>query len=69
MGLLGVERDDRADDLVDLEVRGLEVELARLDLREVEDVVDDAEERRPGVVDLADVVALLGVERSLQREI
>ena len=69
VGLLGGERDDRADDLVDLEVRGLEVELARLDLREVEDVVDDAEERRAGVVDLADVVALLGVERSLQREI
>src|SRR5437899_1003906 len=43
VGLLGGERDDRADDLVDLEVRGLEVELARLDLREVEDVVDDAE--------------------------
>src|SRR5437660_7434921 len=42
VGLLGGERDDRADDLVDLEVRGLEVELARLDLREVEDVVDDA---------------------------
>ena len=57
--LLGGERRDRADHFVEPEVRRLDVELARLDLREVEDVVDDGQQRRAGVVDLADVVALL----------
>ncbi len=67
--LLGSERGDRADHLVDLEVGGLDVQLAGLDLREVEDVVDDREQRCAGVVDLADVVALLGVERRLQSQV
>ena len=58
--LLRGERRDGADDLVELEVGGLEVELAGLDLGEVEDVVDDGQQRRAGVVDLADVIALLG---------
>ena len=57
--LLRRQRRDRADDLVEPEVGGLDVELAGLDLREVEDVVDDRQQRRAGVVDLADVVALL----------
>ena len=60
--LLRRQRRDGADDVVELEVGGLDVELAGLDLREVEDVVDDGQQRRAGVVDLADVVALLGVE-------
>ena len=67
--LLGGERGDRADDLVEPEVGGLDVELAGLDLGEVEDVVDDAEQRRAGVVDLADVVALLRRELGLEREV
>ena len=67
--LLRGERGDRADDFVELEVGGFDVELAGLDLREVEDVVDDGQQRRAGVVDLADVVALLGVERRLEREV
>ena len=53
VGLLGREGDDGADDVVEPEVGGLDVEPAGLDLGEVEDVVDDAEERRAGVVDLA----------------
>ncbi len=69
VGLLGRQRDDGGDDVVDLEVRGLEVELAGLDLREVEDVVDDPEQGRAGIVDLADVVALLGGERRLEGEV
>ena len=67
--LLGGERGDGADDLVEPEVGGLDVELAGLDLREVEDVVDDGQQRRAGVVDLADVVALLGGELGLEREV
>ena len=67
--LLGRERGDRADHLVELEIGGLDVELVGLDLREIEDVVDDAEQRRAGVVDLAHVVALLGIERRLEGEV
>ena len=67
--LLRGERGDRADDVVELEVGGLEVELAGLDLGEIEDVVDDRQQRGAGVVDLADVVALLGVERRLEGEV
>ena len=63
------ERGDRADDLVEPEVGGFDVELAGLDLGEVEDVVDDRQQRRAGVVDLADVVALLGGERRLEGEV
>ncbi len=57
--LLRRERGDGADDFVELEVGGFEVELAGLDLGEIEDVVDDGQQRGAGVVDLADVVALL----------
>ena len=67
--LLGRERGDRADDFVELEIGGLDVELAGLNLGEIEDVIDDAEQRRAGVVDLADVVALLGIERRLEGEV
>ena len=42
----------------------LELELARLDLREVEDVVDDRRAaRRPTSLTVLEVLALLGVER------
>ena len=67
--LLRGQRRDGADDLVELEVGGFEVELAGLDLGEVEDVVDDRQQRRAGVVDLADVVALLGRELRLEGEV
>ena len=59
--LLRGQRRDGADDFVELEVGGFDVELAGLDLGEVEDVVDDGQQRRAGVVDLADVIALLGL--------
>ncbi len=67
--LLRGERGDRTDDLVEPEIGGLEVELAGLDLREIEDVVDDGEQRGAGVVDLADVVALFRVERGFEGEV
>ena len=68
VGLLRRQRRDRADHFVQPEVRGLDIEPAGLDLREVEDVVDHGEQRRAGVVDLAHVVALLRRERRLERQ-
>ncbi len=64
-------RDERAgvvEDAAERELRLLDLELPRLDLREVEDVVDHAEERGPRGVDLRDVVALPRRELRLQRE-
>ena len=58
--LLRRQRRHRADHVIELEVGGLDVEPAGLDLGEVEDVVDDRQQRGAGIVDLADVVALLG---------
>ena len=58
--LLGREGGDGGDDFVQLELGGFEVELAGLDLGEVENVVDDGEQRGAGVVNLGDVIALLG---------
>ena len=68
VGLLRRQRRDRADHVVQPEVRGLDIEPAGLDLRKVEDVVDHGEQRRAGVVDLAHVVALLRGERRLERQ-
>jgi hypothetical protein len=47
---------------------GLEVDLARLDLREVEDVVDDREQRVAARPDRLGEVALLRVELGLEQE-
>ena len=49
MRLLARERGDRADHLVELEIGGLDVELAGLDLGEIEDVVDDASSDVPAL--------------------
>ena len=57
------------DRLAQVEVGGIELELARLDLREVEDVVDDRQQRLAGGGDRLGVLALrlveLGVEQQL----
>ena len=66
--LLGGQRRDRGDDVIDPEVGGLDVEASGLDLREVEDVVDDGEERCARVVNLADVIPLFRSELRLERE-
>ena len=60
---------DAGDDVLELEVHATRRQLAGLDLREVEDVVDDAEQVLAGALDLRDVVALLGVERGLERQV
>ena len=69
MRLLGRQRGDRANHLIELEVDGLDVELIGLNLGEIEDVIDDAEERRAGVVDFAHVVPLLGIKGRLEGEV
>ena len=57
------------DGLLQVERHELEIELVGLDLGEIEDVVDDAEQRLRRVVDLGDVVLLPRVELRLEREI
>ena len=51
-----------------VELDALEVDAARLDLREVEDVVDDLEQRPPRLVDHLGVLALLGGEAGVEEE-
>ena len=67
----GAERD-RAHRLehqvAQIERRVVQLELARLELAEVEDVVDDRLERRAAVPRRLEVVARLGVERVAERE-
>src|SRR5262249_47232091 len=66
---LGCDGGDRRDDFIELEVGGFDAELARFDFREVQDVVDDRQQRRAGVVNLADIIALFGIERGLQSKV
>ena len=57
-GLLGDQVGHVVEHLLEVEVDVLDRQLAGLDLREVEDVVDDAEQVLAGALDLLDVVAL-----------
>src|SRR5688572_25943876 len=57
------------DCLLQIERQTLEIELVRLDLGKVENVIDDAEQCLSCRVDLADVVALPGIKIRLQGEI
>ena len=66
--LLGSEGRDRADHVVKPEVRLLDLQLAGLNLGEIQDIIDDSQQGSAGVVDFADIIALLGIERRLQRE-
>ena len=59
---LGNEVGDILQDLLQLKFRMFDRQLARLDLREIEDVVDDAEQMLSRLLDLLDVVALLPVQ-------
>ena len=66
--LLRRERGHRCDHLVEAEVRGFHVELARLDLGKVQDVVDDGKQGGARVVNLPQVVALFWCELGLERQ-
>ena len=67
-GARGDEVERRLDALAQVERLRLDVHAPGLDLREVEDVVDDGEQRVAGLADGADVVALLGVERRVEQQ-
>ena len=62
------EVERRLDALAQIERLRLDVHAAGLDLREVEDVVDDREQRVAGVADRGGVVALLVVERRVEQQ-
>ena len=67
-GLLAHQVPDILQDLVEIEVDILDRQLARLDLREIENVVDDAEQVLARTLDLQHVVALARRKVSLQRK-
>ena len=70
--LLGRARADeverRLDALAQVERLRLDVHAAGLDLREVEDVVDDGQQRVARIADGGGVVALLVVERRVEQQ-
>jgi len=66
--LLGGERGHGTDDFVQLEIGGFDIEFARLNLREIQNVVDDGQERGAGVVHLTDIIALLRRELGFEGE-
>ena len=57
------------DHVVECEIDLLDIELAGLDLRDVEDVVDDAQQVFAGEADLFQVVALAWIEVGLERQV
>ena len=68
-GPLPDQRIDVAQHVVDPERDGFDRQRAGLDLRKIEDVVDDAEQRHAGGVDLGEIIALLEVGRIQEREV
>ena len=62
-------RSDRGDGVVQVEIRGIEVDLAGLDLGEVEQVVDQREQGVARVLHDAEELPLLGRERTVEREL
>ena len=56
-------------DVFKVEVNGFHAQLARFNLGEVEDVVDDAQQVFASAVDFFNVVALLFIQRGLQRQV
>src|SRR6185369_1853190 len=69
LGGLGPEELHRLlDALPEIEWARLELDLARLDLRKVEDVVDDREQALPGTANDLRTVELLARERRVEQE-
>ena len=66
---LGEQADDVLEQQAEVEVDGLELELARLDLREVEDVVDDPEQPVGRSLHPTRVATLLGVQRRIEQQL
>ena len=68
-GLLAHQVADILKHLVEIEVDVFDRQFAGLDLREIENVVDDAEQVLAGALDLLDVIALARGEVGLQGEV
>ena len=67
-GARGDEVERRFDAFAQVERLRLDVHAAGFDLREVEDVVDDGQQRIAGFADRGHVVELLGVELGVEQE-
>src|SRR5215213_552995 len=68
LGFGSKELDHPLDDGTDVEGLGQEVDSAGLDLRKVEDLVDEREQRLPGGLHGADIGRLLGARRGVEEE-
>ena len=66
--LLGEQRHDLLDDSVHVEIDRLELELPGLDLREIEDVVDEGQERLPRGPQHVHELPLLAAEIGLEKK-
>ena len=69
VGRVADDHGDLVEHAVEQEGEGLYGEHPCLDLGEVEDLVDDAQQRCAGRVNLADIVALLIIEVGAEREV
>ncbi len=66
---LGAEQPfDFAQRVAEIERRLFEHQLARLDLREVEHIVDERQQRFGGIADRRDVLALFAIELRFERQ-
>jgi hypothetical protein len=63
------QHTDVLDQLPRVEVDLLELDLVGFQLGEVEDVVDDPQQRLPGAADAGDVALLDGVERGVEKKL
>ncbi len=67
-GRLGEEHPDLIDKPAGVEHHILEVDSARLELGEVQDVVDDPQQRTPGAMDAGGVPTLRLIQRGVQQQ-
>ena len=68
VGLDGNDIAEVVEDIGKIERHFFEVQLARLDFRNIENIVDDSEQIAPRVANFRDVIALLVVEIRFQSE-
>ena len=69
VGALAQQRQGLSRHILDPETAFLKLQFAGLDFREIQDVVDDAQQRARGVVDLAHIVMLARIELGFEGQI
>ena len=67
-GVAGADLQGIADDLADVELDFFQLQAARLDLREVENVVEQMQQRIGGLLDDIEITLLLSGQRSRERQ-